>query len=64
MATLYVDNGALRGQALFVGPFIDAVKMVWVMPPVSRLKARIVTPDWTYEAGQIEDMRREDEGEI
>jgi hypothetical protein len=63
MASLYVDDsGALQGDALFVGPFTDAVKMVWAMPAASRLSARIVTPDWVYEAGQLECMRREDEG--
>jgi hypothetical protein len=62
-ASLYVDDGgALQGDALFVGPFTDAVKMVWAMQPVARSYARIVTPDWVYEAGQLECMRREDEG--
>jgi hypothetical protein len=65
MASLYVDDGgALQGDALFVGPFTDAVKMVWVMPAASRLRARVVTPDWVYEAAHLEDMRREDEGGV
>jgi hypothetical protein len=65
MASLYVDDGgALQGDALFVGPFTDAVKMVWAMPAASRLKVQIVTPDWVYEAAQLEDMRREDEGAV
>jgi hypothetical protein len=63
-ATLYLDHGALKGEPLFTGSFIEAVKMVWVMAPVARSYARIETAEWSYDAGQIEDMRREDEGEI
>jgi hypothetical protein len=65
MASLYVDDGdVLQGDALFVGPFTDAVKMVWAMSPAARSYARIVTADWVYEARQLECMRREDEGGI
>jgi hypothetical protein len=64
-ASLYVDDGgALQGDPLFVGPFTDAVKMVWAMETVPRSYARIVTANWVYEAGQLECMRREDEGEL
>jgi hypothetical protein len=64
-ASLYVDDGgALQGDPLFVGPFTDAVKMVWAMETVARGYARIVTAEWTYEAAQLECMRLEDEGPI
>jgi hypothetical protein len=63
-ATLYLDHEALEGQSFFKGSFVRAVKLVWKMEPAARAYARIETPDWSYGAAQIEDMRREDEGEI
>jgi hypothetical protein len=57
--------------SLFIGDtevsrtsFIDACKAVWREGPAIRAKARIITPDATYDAEQLESMRCEDKDEI
>jgi hypothetical protein len=59
-ASLYVDIGPSPEEPLFTGAFVDMCDMVWVMPAASRLRARIVTADWTYEPAQLEYMRCKD----
>jgi hypothetical protein len=57
--------------SLFIGDveqphssFVDACRTVWGHGPAIRAKCCIVTRIHTYDAAQLESLRREDEGEI
>jgi hypothetical protein len=54
--TLFIDGTELPRL-----PFAEACNAVWRQGPLVRAQCRIVTREHTYDAAQLESMRREDE---
>jgi hypothetical protein len=61
---LVIRGPADTGVPIFRGPFTDACKFVWGMPPDERAGVSVLEGDVVYDAAQLESMRGEDEGEI
>jgi hypothetical protein len=63
-ASLFIDTNALGGRPAVRRAIHRGREDGRAMQPSARAHARIVTLIQTYDAAQLEDMRREDGGEI